>query len=110
MQVDEVIPPRGTRSYYEKVAAQESGVHEVYRLFEVPMMGHCYGTKGGYPSTMFDSLVAWVENGIAPESLPVTYIPEDGKTYGRIICPYPQRVRYTGSGEVTTSDVFYCAE
>jgi hypothetical protein len=99
----------GTRSYYEAVTAGDSSVHEYYKLFEAPMMGHCFGTsgeyftgrlvgalpdstqatrlsnivegypplgfgtKGGYPSTMFESLVAWVESGNAPTSLPVKY-------------------------------------
>jgi hypothetical protein len=79
MQMDEVIPPNGTRSYYEAVTAGDSSVHEYYKLFEAPVMGHCFGTKGGYPSTMFESLIAWVESGNAPTSLPVKYSPEDGK-------------------------------
>ncbi|KAJ5487139.1 hypothetical protein N7530_001439 [Penicillium desertorum] len=108
--MDEVIPPNGTRSYYEAVTAGDSSVHEYYKLFEAPMMGHCFGTKGGYPSTMFESLVAWVESGNAPTSLPVKYSPEDGKTYDRILCPYPQQAKYKGTGDVTSADAFYCAE
>ncbi|CAI7580642.1 unnamed protein product [Penicillium glandicola] len=108
--MDEVIPSNGTRTYYEAVTAGDSNVHEYYKLFEAPMMGHCFGTKGGYPSTIFDSLVAWVESNNAPTSLPVRYAPEDGKTYDRILCPYPQRVRHKGTGDVTSADAFYCAE
>jgi hypothetical protein len=109
MQMDEVIPPNGTRSYYEAVTAGDSSVHEYYKLFEAPMMGHCFGTKGGYPSTMFESLVAWVESGNAPTSLPVKYSPEDGKTYDRMLCP-PHRAKYKGTGDMTSDDAFYCAE
>lgn len=108
--MDEVIPPNGTRAYYEAVTAGDSGVHGYYRFFEAPMMGHCYGNQGGYPSTIFDSLVAWVESDTAPDSLPVSYYPEDGKTYDRILCPYPQRVKYKGAGNVTSADAFYCAQ
>ncbi|KAJ5843153.1 uncharacterized protein N7525_000894 [Penicillium rubens] len=107
--MDEVIPPNGTRSYYEAVTAGDSSVHEYYKLFEAPMMGHCFGTKGGYPSTMFESLVAWVESGNAPTSLPVKYSPEDGKTYDRMLCP-PHRAKYKGTGDMTSDDAFYCAE
>jgi hypothetical protein len=32
MQMDEVIPPNGTRSYYEAVTAGDSSVHEYYKL------------------------------------------------------------------------------
>ncbi|KUM55780.1 hypothetical protein ACN42_g11460 [Penicillium freii] len=109
MQMDEAIPSNGTRSYYEAVTAGDSNVHDYYKLFEAPMMGHCFGTKGGYPSTMFDSPVAWVESDNAPTSLPVKYSPEDGKTYDRILCPYPQRAKYKGTGDVTFVDAFYCA-
>lgn len=84
--------------------------HDYYKLFDAPMMGHCFGRKGGYPSTMFDRLVAWVESDNAPTSLPVKYSPEDGKMYDRILCPYPQRAKYEGTGDVTCADAFYCAQ
>ncbi|OJJ36308.1 hypothetical protein ASPWEDRAFT_58248 [Aspergillus wentii DTO 134E9] len=108
--MDEVIPPNGTRSYYEAVTAGDANVNEYYRLFEAPMMGHCYGGQGGQPSTMFDSLVAWVESDTAPDSLPVKYRLNNGATYNRILCPYPQRVQYRGAGNVTSAESFYCAD
>ncbi|KAL2820872.1 Tannase/feruloyl esterase [Aspergillus cavernicola] len=108
--MDETIPSRGSRYYYDAVRAQDSEAQDYYRFYEAPMMGHCYGSSGGYPSTIFDSVVAWVENGTVPESLPVSYTPKNGKTYDRILCPYPQRVHYDGTGNVTLAGSFYCAE
>ncbi|KAK9852032.1 Tannase/feruloyl esterase [Penicillium brevicompactum] len=108
--MDEVIPTQGSIDYYEKVLSRDANAAEYYRFFEAPMMGHCYGASGGYPSTIFDSMVAWVENGTVPETLPVSYTPKDGKTYDRMLCPYPQTVKYKGTGDHTLVESFYCAE
>ncbi|CAI7655323.1 unnamed protein product [Penicillium bialowiezense] len=108
--MDEVIPSQGSMDYYDRVLSQDANAADYYRFFEAPMMGHCYGTHGGYPSTIFDSVVAWVENGTVPETLPVQYTPEDGKTYDRILCPYPQTVKYKGTGNHTLAESFYCAK
>ncbi|KAL4882058.1 Tannase/feruloyl esterase [Aspergillus karnatakaensis] len=102
--MDEVIPPKGTRAYYESVRALDANVHDYYRFFEAPMMAHCYGTKGGYPSSIFDSMVAWVENGTVPESLPATYTPEAEVELEGVLCPYPQKARAGEDGGT------YCAE
>lgn len=106
--MDEVVPPKGSIHYYNAVSAADPNVHDYYRFFEAPMMGHCYGGVGGYPSTLFDSLVAWVESGTPPDSLPVSYSTGDG-TYNRILCPYPEKVHYNGTGNTTSAGSFYCS-
>ncbi|KAF2643394.1 feruloyl esteras-like protein B precursor [Massarina eburnea CBS 473.64] len=71
---DEIIPFRSTRYYYDTVTALDPNVHDFYRLFESPGLGHCYGGVGGYPSGTFDALVKWVEEGVVPELLEATSI------------------------------------
>jgi hypothetical protein len=84
-------------------------VHNYYRLFESPGLGHCFGGVGGYPSTLFDSLVAWVELDTAPANLTVRFIDKDDVENHRILCPYPQIVRYNGTGDLTSTESFYCS-
>ncbi|KAL4968473.1 feruloyl esterase [Aspergillus stella-maris] len=106
---DPSIPTKATEHYYDSVRALSPGAHDFYRFFESPGLGHCSGGRGGQPTTVFDALTRWVENGTAPDSLPVEYPAADGNDMAqkRIICPYPQRAEYVG-GDVASSDSFRC--
>jgi feruloyl esterase len=63
---------------------------------------------GGQPTTTFDALVAWVENGTVPETLPVSFA-HNGTTFDRILCPYPLMAVYDGVGDKTAASSFTCA-
>jgi hypothetical protein len=83
--------------------------HSFFRFFEVPGMSHCAGGKGGHPFTVFDALVAWVENGTAPDTLPIAFTDSAGKTNNRILCPYPKRAAYNATcGDSTAARCFAC--
>jgi feruloyl esterase len=107
-QADPSIPTKGSEFYYNSVAHQFPDVHDFYRLFESPGLGHCSGGQGGQPTTVFDALRVWVENGTAPETLPVAYPGLNGTMQNRILCPYPKLARYVG-GNVSSVDSFKCA-
>jgi hypothetical protein len=83
-------------------------VHSFYRLFEVPGLGHCHGGNGGQPTHVFEALVAWVEDGIAPDVIPID-VPQLGQNQRRILCPYPQKVRLRrGDGNGSSTIESYC--
>jgi len=84
-------------------------VHKHYRHFEVPGLGHCAGGRGGHPTTTFDALRDWVENGIVPETLPISFSDEKGVVNKRILCPYPQKQQYDGCGDPTSAESFTCS-
>ncbi|CAG9951691.1 unnamed protein product [Clonostachys rosea f. rosea IK726] len=63
------IQAGGTEEYYKRVLAVDSKAADYFRFFQVPGVGHCSGGFGAYPGTSFQSLVDWVEKGIAPETL-----------------------------------------
>jgi len=90
---DSVIPHQGTRHYYDSVKAQDRKVHDFYRLFEAPGLGHCALDIGGYPGGTFNALVKWVEEGIAPESLEARSAVTNKTT---ILCPYPKVAKFKG--------------
>ncbi|KAK3367718.1 tannase and feruloyl esterase [Podospora didyma] len=94
---DTTIPPNGTRHYFNSVAAKVSNIDTFYRHYEIPGMGHCFGGPTGQPSSLFEQLRAWVENGTAPGSTPIQVTNLDGKLEDRILCPYPQKARLLGS-------------
>ncbi|KAH6688390.1 Tannase/feruloyl esterase [Plectosphaerella plurivora] len=106
--IDQLLPAGLLRQYYDDVTALDPAAKDFYRLFQVPGLGHCIGN--GNPVTAFDALRAWVENGTAPAALPVTYALDDGSTSDRIVCPYPQKVRYSAEcGDPAAAECFSCS-
>src|SRR5687768_11186551 len=98
-----------TVDYYERMTKANSGAEPVRnwsRLFLAPGMGHC----GGGPSLdTFDALTAivrWVEQGIAPESLPATGRAFPGRS--RPMCAYPLYAHYKGQGNPDDAANFEC--
>ena len=99
-----------TADYYEKAKLRNGG--DFMRLYLVPNMGHC----GGGPSTdTFDfltPLMAWVEQGVAPDSVVATgsNFKTEPKKRSRPLCPYPQTARYTGpqGGDLALAENYGC--
>lgn len=115
---DQFIYPRGVIHYYRQMASRESTTGEpdferqqsFYRLFRAPGVGHC-GRVGPGPSALepFAALVNWVEHGIAPQSLLASggsAAPPGGRT--RLLCPYPQKPIYDGTGSTDDARNFRC--
>ncbi|KAJ8112690.1 hypothetical protein OPT61_g4997 [Boeremia exigua] len=101
---DEIITFRGTRQYYDAVSAIDPNVHEFFRFFEAPGLGHCQGGVGGYPPRSFEALVDWVEKGIAPDVLEAI----DIANRTSLLCPYPKRAAFVGAGPNYSADDFIC--
>jgi feruloyl esterase len=105
---DELIPYNSTVDYYEKVAALDGDVLDYYRFFSAPGVQHCQGGAGWFPGEAFESLVDWVENGKAPETLfgrprGLDFI---GKREANL-CLYPKQIRYIG-GDPEDASSFEC--
>lgn len=111
-----------TKAWYEGLMANNEGdASDFAKLYPVPGMGHC---EGGPATDQFDlltELVAWVEQGEAPEAVVASVrgasnagganndVPgEWSATRTRPLCPYPQVARYNGSGDFESADNFTC--
>ena len=122
----------------QSVLEKGLSIDNFHRLFLVPGLEHCTGTPsnqdapwyiaGPYQAGQFDflpdnvvdntvhdsmlSLMAWVENGIAPDYIVATnfFNNSDPKTlkHNRKICPYPQQAKYSGSGNSSHEDNWDC--
>jgi hypothetical protein len=113
--VDQIIPERGTRRYFDEVlqtlALSPKQVREFYRYYPVPGMTHCAGGSGGFPTTTFQELVRWVENGVEPGELPVEFVGPGGKTNTRNICAYPEVNTFDPEcGDSTKKECFRCMD
>ncbi|OTB04464.1 hypothetical protein M426DRAFT_73449 [Hypoxylon sp. CI-4A] len=106
---DGLIPTRGTIDYYDRVLGVTPDAQDYFRFFEVPGLGHCSGGNGGQPTATFQALVDWVEKGVIPESLPISFNDTNGVLNKRILCPYPQKTQLKSNCTTTTSaDCFEC--
>jgi hypothetical protein len=98
---DQLIYAQGTIDYYNRVRERMGArTPEFLRLFMAPGVAHCGGGPGPAPVGQFESLVKWVEDGVAPETLATRTHP---------LCLYPLVARYKGSGDITDAANFVCS-
>lgn len=63
---------------------------------------------GAGPQALFDTIVNWVENGVAPDRILAQNTSQGGGvTRTRPLCPYPQTAIYTG-GDINSASSFRC--
>ncbi|KAK5045996.1 hypothetical protein LTR84_008782 [Exophiala bonariae] len=95
---DAFIPFDGTVDYYNKVLQRDPSIDDYYRFFPVPGIGHCGGGPGAKPDSSLETLVNWVEKGIAPETLLAMKKSTNGSIeYQRPLCRYPFFTVFVGS-------------
>ena len=110
---DQLISAEGTVDYYTRVQQQMGGAKktsEFLRLFMAPGVGHCAGGVGPAPTGQLEALVAWVEDGKAPETLTASRRDQSGAvTRSRPLCAYPLVAKYKGSGSTDEARNFTCS-
>lgn len=112
---DDKIFPQGSINYYNRVANQMGGIASIqsfYRFYLVPAMGHGFTSGTANPNAnpplptndqLYKALTEWVENGIAPGTLPANVT---GKS--RPLCLYPLKATYT-SGDPNQAASYTCS-
>jgi hypothetical protein len=112
-EADQLIFPRGTVNYYDRVVAANGGarqVSEFARLFMAPGVGHCAGGDGPNPVGVFEAMVDWVEKGVAPNTLSASRRRQDGTVLSRPLCAYPTTAKWTGKGSTDEAANFTCVD
>ena len=114
---DPVFSVNDTLAWAERLQRNLSpqAAGDVARVFPVPGMGHC---QGGPAPDQFDALgalVAWVEEGKAPDRIEASVNPANKELptgwtpqRSRPLCPWPQVARYAG-GPAESAASFRCA-
>ncbi|MDC1436322.1 tannase/feruloyl esterase family alpha/beta hydrolase [Gammaproteobacteria bacterium] len=113
---DGVFSPDDTIRWYSALNAQNAGnADEFARLYLVPGMGHCASGPSTDQFNMFEALVSWVEEGVAPDRVIASArgnnaeIPADWSTERtRPLCAFPEVARYNGSGDIEDAANFSC--
>jgi hypothetical protein len=109
--------PRGVINYYRLMAAhygKHAGdpdfgrLQTFYRLFRAPGVAHCGGGAGPQPQNLFNALVNWVEQGVAPDQILAQNTTGGVVTRTRPLCPYPKTAIYNGIGNINEAASYYC--
>lgn len=100
--------------YYDTVIDHYGGVENVtpwFRFFTAPGVAHCGGGIGPQPQGLFEALMNWAENDVAPDTLMSASTAGrgmPGPVRTRPMCPYPQYAVWDGVGDPTTASSFSC--
>jgi feruloyl esterase len=107
---DPVFSINDTLAWFREVDRRFGGRAADYvRVFPVPGMNHCSGGPSTDRFDAFSALVAWVEQGWAPDRLVAQAGPETpwpGRR--RPLCVYPAVALYSGRGDVNDDQSFSC--
>lgn len=109
-EADGIVPVGQSTHYYDAVrGAVGADISDNYRLFLAPGVGHCAGGYGPVPVDLLPQLVAWVEDGVAPETLRAELKNEAGEiVLERPLCAYPDVVRFNGDDAAEDHVAFSC--
>lgn len=84
------------KPYNESVSA----LSDFYRFFLVPGAAHCGANSlqpGPYPQTNMDTIIAWVEDGVAPARLNATVSSGAYAGETQMLCNWPSRPVWSGN-------------
>jgi hypothetical protein len=107
---DPVVPYQNIVSYRKKVEAVMGGASVVdgfYRVFLAPSVEHCGGGMGAVPKEPLAALVAWVEEGEAPEVLD-SETTNAGDLVTRELCVWPGKSKYMAVGDPNRASSWSC--
>ena len=90
---------------------QEAAILRTFvRLFMAPGVMHCAGGAGPQPTGLLEAILAWVEDGKAPDTLLATRRDQSGSvTRSRPVCASPLVAKYEGSGSTDGASNFSCS-
>ncbi|TDM06181.1 MAG: tannase/feruloyl esterase family alpha/beta hydrolase [Ideonella sp. MAG2] len=119
---DQIFSVKDTEDWYRNLG-RNSGIapRQFARLYRIPGMGHCSGGPATDQADFLSPLVAWVEDGQAPQDIVATArgagnaggVNTDLPTgwsanRSRPLCPYPKVARYRGTGDVEEAANWAC--
>lgn len=98
---------RRVATFFGKGKADFDALQSWYRYYHAPGVGHCGGGEGPAPVNIFDSLVSWVEDNKAPDSI----LARGGSLNPqrtRPLCAWPKTAVYNGSGSIDDAANYTC--
>ncbi|WP_238363973.1 tannase/feruloyl esterase family alpha/beta hydrolase [Mesobacterium pallidum] len=109
---DPIFSLANIEAWHEKLMANNPDAATFERFYSVPGMPHGQGGNSADNFDMLGALVAWVEDGTAPDRVTAEFRSDNVEAAAnagatRPLCPWPGVARYTGSDPMT-ADSFTC--
>jgi feruloyl esterase len=107
---DTAVPATNSINYFEEVQSVTGDTRDFYKFYLVP--GGFHGSQGVGATNVawLDTIVDWVENGVAPNELLATRKANGETVFSRRLCPYPLAGTYKGTGDDTLAASYLCAK
>jgi hypothetical protein len=105
---DTANPASNSIAYYDQVLEKMGDTSDFYKFYLLSGGFHAAPGVGATIVPWLDTIVNWVENGIAPDELKADRIKNNQIVFSRKVCPYPKRGVYKGSGDTNSADSFEC--
>ena len=112
------------RSYYAATSQAAynralAATNQFATLYMASGVNHCGGGPGaqdfvtkGNNGELTQALLNWVENGVAPGSIPIAKQANNSATgavqFTTLLCPYPTSLTYSGSGDLLSASSYSC--
>ncbi|KAK6342791.1 Tannase and feruloyl esterase [Orbilia javanica] len=128
---DGLVTSEISYQYYDDVVRtmnlKSQEIDEFFRFFPIPGLDHCFNGEGAWyvggpfqyyntEAWMFDAsdsvimtMVKWVEEGIAPETLTGRSFVDGAVVAEKHHCRYPYESKYKGSGDPNLASSWECA-
>lgn len=108
---DPQVPAEGSIIYYEGVqsAAGQAAAADSLMLYMLPGVLHCRGGPGADTFDRMAAISAWVEKNQKPARIVASRRAEGKIVRTRLLCPFPQVARYSGSGDAADTANYSCA-
>jgi feruloyl esterase len=104
---DAALPATETVKYYESVLARDANAPDYARLFMIPGCYHCGSGPGISTVDWLQEIVAWVEQGEAPDSIIAKRPGKEGAPeMTRPLYPWPDYAKYDGDGDPASAENF----
>lgn len=106
---DQHISPQSTLAYYDALTNTMGArtVSSFAELYLFPGVAHCGGGDGPNTFDVLTPVMAWAESGKVPGKIIATKSASDGSAVmTRPVYPYPQQVRYDGTGSTSDASNF----
>lgn len=109
---DNSVPPASSVRYWDSVRNimypgmcyndSVAAINEWYRLYLVPGAAHCgpnsLQPNGPWPQTTLQTMIEWVEQGKAPQTLNATVLSGANKGQAAQLCTWPLRPLWSNNG------------
>lgn len=107
---DPQVPAEGSIIYYEGVrSAVGQAAADSMSLYMLPGVLHCRGGPGADTFDRMTAISSWVEKKQKPSSIVASRRAEGKVVRTRLLCPFPQVARYSGTGDTADTANYSCA-